>query len=166
MKAPCSKLGAWTPSTTMPQLKLRGRERDSERARESEGESVLEQSQKVNRNHNSDNFIYNTLEELYFIYSFKCDDEAAEPRAERPIRMDRRYQGPVPALYLSPSPLSHPIIVCVFVSMKSLGPLLCQSRVGTGLETLLRFGSRCVYKLLKSVCILTYEYHVVPRGGS
>lgn len=37
----------------------------------------------------------------------------------------------------------------------------------TGLETLLRFGSRCVYKLWKSVCILTYENHVVAlfRAG-
>lgn len=76
------------------------------------------------------------------------------------MRMDKRYQGPVPARPLPRPSLSAP--VCVFASMKSLGPLLCQSRVGTGLETLLRFGSRCVYKLLKSVCILTYEYHVVP----
>lgn len=95
MKAPCSKLGAWTPSTTMPQQdQLTGKLREGQTERETEtetgegegeAESVLEQSQKVNRNHNSDNFIYNTLEELYFIYSFKCDDEAAEPRAERAI---------------------------------------------------------------------------------
>lgn len=82
----------------MPQLN------ESERQRERGGEGEGE-SQKVNRNHNSDNFIYNTLEELYFIYSFKCDDEAAEPRAE--IRTNG--QGPVTPLLSSPLPP-----VCVF----------------------------------------------------
>lgn len=64
-----------------------------EEEEEGQGQDERTQSQKVNKNHNSDNFIYNTLEELYFIYSFKCDDEAAESRLSTRLNSPRLATG-------------------------------------------------------------------------
>lgn len=126
------------------------------------GQEKRTQSQKVNKNHNSDNFIYNTLEELYFIYSFKCDDEAAESSRVELSRVSTRNWAAYENGQADRNPGTCPPVSGMLLFIPPPIVVASQLRVEPGLETLLRFGSRCVYKLWKSVCILTYENHVVP----
>jgi len=126
-------------------------------------------SRKVNKNHNSDNFIYNTLEELYFIYSFKCDDEVESGiRGEGIVGWTDTDMARVLVRDLPPLLCLVVGVWCLVFGVRCLvNSMKCLGRVAQGLNfvlRLLRFASRCVCKLSKSVCISAYETHVDERS--
>lgn len=97
------------------------------------------------------NYILFTLSSVMMRPPSRVEFRRVDSHWEMRMKMDKRTVSQGPAL----------LWVCSVVAVAGK-PI----EGWTGLETLLRFGSRCVYKLWKSVCILTYENHVVALSSA